>query len=483
MKLRIAILVLIISTPFARRLIEPDDIQPILSLRSVTALEISDQYFYAGVDGGVLRFERFQDFIDLSKWETFNVPGTVRRIQRMGDYIYVVSSSGNFLRRERDIFDIQFQPVDTILRLPPNVRICDPYNLGVSLPFRLFWENSDSILGPDLFFYRITDCVSDGSFYLYFSTDGLGIFRADLRMKLAEPLNYGPCCDNSDAVFVAGDSIFFGGCSDIEFCAFSIATDNMTNFEWITGDRSAAFPSYGPVLDFAKHGDELYIATPRGLALFDFRHSHWQRPTAQGSVPLSSANALVIHDSTLYIASDDGVFSLDLSTKTLRHLTPIDLRYFADIDYALGKIIAVGDFGAYQLIDTSFLPLKPPDGHLDLDVRSIKPFVSSEAVFATPYAIIILEDSGTRQFLPSSIYFGSAEIFDIEPTRKYLWVATDRGLFVYDRLRKISTRLDKDFHFPEFAVYKLFLQGDYLWMTTDRGLYRYFWNEPDRIYR
>lgn len=483
MKLRIAIFLLIISTPFARRLIEPDDIQPILSLRNVTALEISDQYFYAGVNGGVLRFERFQDFIDLSEWETFHIPGNVRRIQRMGDFIYVVSTSGNYARRERDIFNIQFQPVDSILRLPPNVRVCDPYNLGVSLPFRLFWENSDSILGPDLFFYRITDCVSDGSFYLYFSTDGLGIFRADLRMKIAEPLNYGPCCDNSDVVFFAGDTLFFGGCSDIEFCAFSIATDGLNHFEWISGERSVAFPDYGPVLDFAKNGDELYIATPRGLALFDLRHRQWLRPTGQGSVPLSSANALLIFDSTLFIASDDGVFSLNLHTKALSLCTQIGLRSFADIDYALGKVIAVGDFGAYQLIDTSFLPFKPPDGHLDIDVRSIKPFGASEAVFATPYAIVILEDSGTRQFLPSSIHFASADIFDVEPTRKYLWVATDRGLFVYDRFRKISTRLGEDYYFPNFRIYRLFLQGDYLWMTTDMGLYRYFWNEPNRIYR
>ncbi len=483
MKFRILIILLaFVSTAFPRRTIEPEDIQPMLSLREVQALEITDEYLYAGVDGGVLRFYRFEDYIDLSRWETFHLPGEVRRIQKMGDFVYAITTSGYYARRERDIFDIQFQPVDSVLRLPPNLRICDPYEYGITLPFQLFWENSDSILGPDLTFYSVTDCVTDGSYYMFFSTDGLGLFRADLRDKMAEPLSFGPCCEYSDAILVSGDTIFFGGCSDIEFCAFSIATDEMTRFEWVPGDKSVSFPDYGPILDFAREGDELYIATPRGLGLFDLNSGLWQRPTAGGSVPLYNANALHIHGDILYIASNDGIYSMDLPSKSLIRRTPIGLKSFADVDYAMGRIIAVGDMGAYQLIDTAFAPLKPPDGHLDLYVRTVKPY-RDEAVFATPYAIIILDDSGGRKFIPSSIFFESAEIFDVEPTRKYLWVGTDKGLFVYDRFGRFASRLDDDYYFPEMTIFRLFMQGDYLWMTTDIGLYRYFWKDPDRIYR
>ncbi len=474
---------LILSTIFARRLIEPEDIQPVRSLRNVNALEITEECLYAGMDDGVLRFYRFEDYVDMSRWESFYVPGEVLRITQIQDTIYVKTTAGIFSRRERDIFDVEFKAVSSDMRLPPDIGICDPYEYGVTLPFGLFWEGSDSILGPDMFFYRVTDCITDGSYYMYFSTDGLGVFRADLRNKVAEPLWFGPCCDYSDAVYFSGDTAFFGGCSDIEFCAFAMVTDDISDYEWIAGERSVSVPDYGPVLDFEKYGNEIYIATPRGLGLYDLDRRQWLRPTAKGSVPLYQANGLAIFRDTLYISSADGIYSMNLESRQLTLRSPVGLNRFADISVAMGKIIAVGDLGAYQFVDSQLIPIKPPDGHLDLNVRSVKPGEDGEALFATQNAVVVLEKAGTRKFIPSSVYFHGAEINDVESSRKYLWVATTHGLFVYHRFQKFATLLDEDYYFPDFEVYRVFLHGDYLWMSTDLGLYRFYWNEPDRLYR
>jgi len=477
------VILVLFSTAIARRLWEPTDVQPIYSLRSATALEITDRYFYIALSNGILRFYRFEDNIDFTEFVSFPVPGEILRIQELSDSIFVRTTEGIFARREMDILDIPFVPIDSTRRLPPALDLCNPYNFGISLPYSFFWETKDTIIGPDMTRYFVTDCVSDGSYYIYFATDGLGVFRADRRIKIAEPLFYGPCCDDINAIYAIGDTLLFGGCSDIVYCAFSIYDTNNSLYKWIPGEYSVAFPDFGPILDFALHGEDLYIATPFGLGLYDLAKNIWRRPTGRGSVPISNANAIIIHNDTLYVASNDGIYSMDLNNRILARRTDAGVSNIVDIAYAINNIIAVGDYGAYSKEDTTFAPLRPPDGHLDNFVYSVTAGPKSEAVFATRHGIVILHESGKREFYSTGIYFEGARINDIAVSHKYLWVATDTGLFVFDRIYRKSTKLDEELFFPETPVYKLLIHEDYLWFATDIGLYRFFWNETGRIYR
>jgi len=473
-------LFLLALTVFARRAWEPEDVMPLYSIRSAVGIEITEYHLYIAVPEGIVGFERFGTSIDYNSWQTFSIPHGVRGLMSLGDTIYVITSSGVYSRRENAFYDEPFRVSSSFPRFPPNITGSLLQDEIYSLPPGLYWGNGDTIWDCHLQEFHVTDAANDGQGNIYFTTDGLGVFRIDQRIGIAEPIAFGPCCNSVLAMAKLGDTLFFGGCEEILTCAFAILDRRHETCRWAGGEYGVAFPAYGIVEDIELYDDMVYLATRNGLALYDMDNRNWLRPTGKGSLPLTDARGLAILRDTLYVAAEDGIYFASLDDRKLRKATVAGEGRFVDIDTALGTVYATGDFGAMKREDSTFVVYNPPDGMLTNFVRCISYSTEDEAVFGSNAGVLIVDKYGGRSRLPANIWFDSNAPNDIVATKRYLWVATDKGLYMYNRRYKTVMHLGEKYYFPETAIYRLLLDGNWLWLMTDRGVYRFFWNEPTR---
>jgi len=465
---------------FARRLWEPEDIMPLFSIRSAVGLELTEKYLYVAVSEGVVRFPRFDREIDFASWESIPIDAEVVDVRAVGDNIHILTPDGAIVRREIDFF-AQFEPPESELsRYSPDIGGCPPFGERYSMPPGFYLGSADTIWDLHLNAFNITDCASDKQGDIYFTTDGLGLFRVERRIGIAERMGFGPCCNNIRAMHKGGDTLFFGGCDNLSICAFSCFDNSSGFYSWVEGDYGVSFPNYGPVYDMVVYGRDIFLATAGGLALYDMQGKSWLRPTGMGSVPIDVPHALTIFRDTLYIAASDGIYSMDLNNRILVRRSSVGEGRFVDIDTAFGTVFAVGDFGAVKKEDSLFVRFNPPDGTLTNLVRCITCGPSGEAIFGSRTGILIVEKSGRRTVLPNSIWLDGRTPEDIVATRLHLWIATENGLYLYHRRRKTTRYMSEATDLPKTAIYRLLLDGDWLWLMTDIGLYRFFWNEPDR---
>ena len=465
----------------ARRTWEPTDVMPLFSTRFSVGLEIAGNYFWVAVPNGVLRFPYWAGEIDFSNWEAFSFSSEVRDIAALGDSIYAFAEDGVYARRAHDFFDVPFSKIEAVPRFAPNIGGCPPEGAGYFMPAGYIWVSDGTIRDFHLNDYVVTDCATDDRGNFYFSTDGAGIFEVPYRSNRAEALGFGPCCDYVSAISRSGSRLFFAGCDDISLCAFTVYDSTDGEFSRIEGEPTAGFPFDSWVNDLVSYGDKVFIATDRGLGMFDLSGGGWMRATGMGSIPIEGAQAIAILKDSIYIAANDGLYSADLYTRLFGIRTPVGVGRFKDVTRVGERIYAVGDMGVWVGADTTFERFDPPDGTLTNFVNCITAGPNGEAVFGARSGILIYYPDGRRTLLSNALILDGSTPYDIVATRRNLWIATKRGLYVYNRISRNSVFLGSRYYLPETPIYRLFLDGDFLWLSTGKGLFRFFWNDPDRV--
>jgi ligand-binding sensor domain-containing protein len=101
--------------------------------------------------------------------------------------------------------------------------------------------------------------------------------------------------------------------------------------------------------------------------------------------------------------------------------------------------------------------------------------------FATEDAIVWMND----KFEEQERFYVEAELDGYSPNRllvheRYLWVATDYGVYRYDRKKHYWKHFTTADGLIDNMTYDLILDGDYLWIATENGVTRYYWNNPIR---
>ena len=480
--LKAALIIALIGVSIsARRTWEPTDVMPLLSTRGAVGIEISETYFWVAVPNGVLRFPFWAGEIDLAHWEAFPFDSDVRAIVAVDDSIYVFADNGVYARRAHDFYEVPFSEIAEVPRFAPDIGGCPPEGVGYSMPHGYLWLPGGTIRDFYLNDYTITNCLNDDMGNFYFSTDGAGIFAVPFRSNYAQSLSFGPCCDYVSAIAKHGDKLYFAGCCDISLCAFTIYDSVDGGFQHIAGEPGAGFPLDSWVNDIICHENMVFIATDRGISAYDLTNGVWRRAADMGSVPIEDAMAMAILNDSIYIATEDGVYSADLFSRLFSVRTPVGVGRFRDINFAGGKIYAVGDMGVWVNGDTIFKRFDTPDGSITNFVDCVAEGPDGEAVFGSRSGILIYYPDGRREVFSNTITLDGSRPYDIEVTRKHLWIGAARGLYVYDRKFHKSTYLGERYYLPETPIYRLFLDGDWLWLSTERGLFRFFWNEPDRV--
>jgi len=465
----------------ARRLWEPEDAMPIFSTADVIGLEFSENFFYIAVSKGIIRFPRLANSIDIGGWECFAIAGELHSMYLRNDSVYIWTDLGGLARTEMDFFDIPFKSVDEFPRFPPNIGGCVQSGERYMMPPGFIWGSGDTIYDYHLNSYHITDCAEDGHGTMFLATNGAGIFSVEHRIGIAEPFCFGPCCNDIHSIIAIGDTLIFGGCGDIVHCALSIYDRLFDDFEWFGGEYSAMLPSSGPVKDLEFHDNLILGTTPNGLILFDIIDKTYLRPYGIGSQLINTPRASAIFNDSIYIAADNGIYTADIQSRAFKKISAPELTRFTDIDTANGRLYAIGDRGVWIVHDSTLERFYTPDGYLTNFVSCVTAGPNGETVFGSRAGILIITQNGNRTTLPSSIWLDGYTPNDIIAMKNILWIATNKGLFLYNRKINKSTLIGNDYYLPELNIYRMLLDQDYIWLITSRGLYRFFWNEPDRI--
>jgi len=473
-------LVILAVSVLARKVWEPEDVMPLFSGRDIENICMTETHFWISGDRYIVQFPCWDSEVGFSQWTSFPFSEKIITMKCNQESLYVWTKSGCYGRSDIDFMDTPFQRVESPPRFAPDIGGCPPRDENFLMPPGFLYETGGIIHDLNLQEFHVTDCASRNSQKLYMSTDGLGLLEIDRRTSVAEQITFGPCCNESNSMIVLEDTLIFAGCSYLKNCALTIYDRENSTFEWITGADNYAFPFEGQINCLAYHGGEIFTGTPYGLSVYALKGESWLRPTSTNSPYIGNIRRMVIQRDTLYIAASEGIFSYDIATRTVRKISPNEIIRFNDIASIGGSIYAAGDFGVWKIENGEFYRYNTPEGTLVNMVNSVTKGPRNETIFGGRNGILIVDSAGRRQFLSNTLYLEGKVPNDIVAVSYYLWIATNQGLFLYNRKYRTSQRMAEERGFPLYAINRLFLDGEYLWILTDYGAYRFFWNEPDR---
>jgi len=91
-----------------------------------------------------------------------------------------------------------------------------------------------------------------------------------------------------------------------------------------------------------------------------------------------------------------------------------------------------------------------------------------------------LQHPAVAQVHPVKDHPLNAAVNRILASRQAVWVATNAGVFKYDRAMQRWVQFTVEDGLADDRVYSIQLDGDYIYFGTARGLTKFYWNSPFR---
>lgn len=195
----------------------------------------------------------------------------------------------------------------------------------------------------------------------------------------------------------------------------------------------------------------LWLATESGLFRLDTRHDKAQRIAAFGGAAVYS---ILARDAVLFAASADGIHKSIDSGKTWR---PVYAALAAEPTQASASL---EQFNVEEIMRPSFMPFS-----------SLAYIAGEDAIFAASKNGLLRGDPAKDAW---SVLEGqnleSGRVNGLAPSARALYVATDRGVYRWDRsaFKEISDGLTS----REVRAVSYHARGDYLLAATAQGIYK-----------
>lgn len=466
----------------------PGDWVDYTNFRYVTSVAADNDVVYFGTTGGIIRYDRFAD-----KWldpiTTVNgLPSNV--INELAydlqyDDLWVITDRGT------GKYNITFENWYDDDNFPQNL-VINEWNPSafptLFVPFRYNYNNG-VISDPNLQSFQITVGYNDDFDYqLYVGTWGMGTGVINTDHIEFTPLTYGPYNYNIYKIVAIDKSLWFGNdysLADRAITNYSMAQKQWSYFQpqYITGlgeteitsgirvgnntwlgsttgliqvtkdggfrtlQTFAGLPS-DAIYSLAQYGNYIYVGTDDGLGILS---SKGALPDSSFKAPLTgdyllrghTVYSLLVHDSTLYIATEYKVYAYNSSQLQFRDLdTPAN-------DLSWGATDIFSD-GAYLYFAGRF------------GVVVVDPATDSSWVATDP--------SLNDRWVLNELYCNP----------QFIFAATNLGLWKYRRDDQVTYLYTTADGLPVNEVNSVIGDGNYLWLGTDAGLIRFFWNSPGR---
>lgn len=484
---------------------ELDDWVSYLKSRQISAVTIGTDYIYFGtLDGGILRFNYFEDSWDYPFTTSNGLPDNrVLNVvfDKQTSFLWAVTESDiaifnpaskEWLRKsEADFWPYSFPE-------PPSVENDEQiyqnifYDRKFLTQLPQFFANGDYTIIDDWILmdrlfreFPIIGFLKDFKERLWFVVDGFGIGVGDLFSHRADFYEFGLPAIIPIAIQYQYYDLWIGGL-DTKSGRPGIALwqDGQIGWQYFEAQWISHLPDDN-VHDILVDGDSVWFATEYGLTLYDAGNDRWKNFHLKDGIISNLILDVEMLGDYVYTATDQGISRLNRLTGVVKSIK--DERF---LNLQFNQLAAQGDTlwaatnrGIFRLISKSdrweFVPSKA--AIQDLRTTAVSNY-GEEMWFASEGGIMQLNPRTNRwESFPQIAMEILPPYRDIKVNDKSVWVATASGLLKYDKVNKFWKLFTVEDGLLDNNCHRLLLDGKYIWITTDKGITNFYWDNPERI--
>ncbi|MDZ7724736.1 MAG: hypothetical protein U5R06_18485 [candidate division KSB1 bacterium] len=351
-----------------------------------------------------------------------------------------------------------------------------------------FNDAGQEIRDHELRTWPVTTWVRDKWGNLWIGTWGLGAGRGDLNTNRLTLLPFGLWDDTVDDIGKDESSFWVGGMQD---------HDDYTGItRWFGVQKPPVY--YEPHLISGFSNPEItsidlnerfvFFGTLGGVAFYDREQEYWRTLRRVNNLSDDIVNDVVLDSDFLWIATEGGASSLNLSSirpdsADIKQILPSRYKELLvyDVDSHGDSLWLGTEYGLYLYHKQKQAGFFIGDiDFINTRVFAVSAF-DSELWFATDEGVGCLDTKHhVLKQIPERLHSVPAGIHRILVAAQSVWVATDNGVYKYNRFAnrwRHYTRMDG---LADNRVYSLYLKGNYIWFGTPKGLTRFYWNSPLR---
>ncbi|MBN2367303.1 MAG: hypothetical protein JXL67_14125 [Calditrichaeota bacterium] len=485
-----------------------DDWISYLPAKQIVRIAVGRNYIYfATLDGGILRYELFQNYWDYP-FTTSN--GLISN--RVLDVAYDFSNS--LLWAVTDLDTCVFKPAEQEWVCLSRSGVYWPYkfpekkmpdtsgqiehNIFYSGQFldKLphFFANGEwtmveswKVMDENFDEYSITGFLRDDWERVWMIIEGLGVGIGNFYSQRIDVVPFGLTTIEPRIITYKENDLWIGGEPYEEGPGHPGIVnwrDHDGGWKYFQARWISNLPTDN-VRDIEVTGDSVWFATDYGLILYNTRKNSWKNYDQRQGLFSRDVLDLISHDSKLYIGTDRGINIIDFNLDSLWRVKDDDIILATINRLAVQEdtIWAATNRGLFRSPpDTNDWQQVVPETAINelpaLAIVSHKKemwFTSSQGVFWM--------DSQTGQWhsFPQLGMNISGPFFDLKVNDISVWVSSPEGLLKYDRQRyywKLFTTADG---LLDNECHRLLLEGDYIWIANRSGITQFYWNNPNRI--
>jgi ligand-binding sensor domain-containing protein len=456
------------------------------SVRYVTSIAVTPRFVYFGSEGGVARYDRYNERWLPAMTTAEGLPSIEIRslaYDPLTDELFADTPLGAAV-----YVDVTHEWRYTPEFPEPLVQEWDPVDLmEYTLPFGYDALEQGLLTDPNLRSYPIWGALEDSWGTLWVGTWGEFVWKRPEGSFEIEPQRWGLYHDNVEAIYLDSGVIYFGGTNYFDGDGgLSIYDTIAGEWDYIESRFTRDFAS-DRVRAFAgrQGGRYLWMATDDGVVRYDRRQNLFKSYDKRDGLTDERVHALCLDENILWVGIETGIDGIYLPADSVFSATT-DAVNNARI-YAIettGDIVWLGtDRGLFRLVKPvpEWSRFSTGTGPLSGRVRAIAAddrylYVGSDRGIA----IVDLVGADPIAVYESPSALPNDNIYDLVVTAGVVWVATPIGLIRFVPETREQRVFTTDDGLVDLQVQTIEVVGDYLWLGTLGGATRFRWHNPMR---
>jgi hypothetical protein len=286
--------------------------------------------------------------------------------------------------------------------------------------------------------------------------------------------------DNVHTIAQYGDNFFFGGVGGV-----SIHNRDLDAWSALYPEN-AAWITLDDVRDVVVDSVQIWLATDQGLQSLDARHGVWRSYGEHDGLPHADVRSIALTTDDVWIGTSFGVARLDRATNEIHDVSHGNWaqRSINDIAVQDSTVWLATDAGVYTSNDSGTTWVRFGEKHSMLPARIAAIEVVGSKVWLVSRLGVLGYDTVARRFVEypvESLTSGTADFYCVLSDPPYLWIGSDRGVFRVDTERATYTvRYTVHDGLIDNRVHDMALDENYIWFTTPMGVTRFYWDDPYR---
>jgi ligand-binding sensor domain-containing protein len=483
-----------------------DDWISYMPAKRISKIVAGQNYLYfATLDGGILRYELFQNYWDYPYTTSNGLPdnkildiaydldnGILWAVTELDTCLFRPAQKEWACQSQQSLFPYQFpvaQNPSASNRIETNIFYPARYldllpNFFANGPWTIVenWHIMDENFDE----YAITGFLKDNWERIWLIIDGLGVGQANTFSGRMDVIPYGLMTIEPRVLHYQYDGLWIGG----EPFEDDPGRPGIVNWRrdgsW--GYYQARWIANLPtnnVRDIAVMGDSVWFATDYGLVLYNTQKNIWKSFDQRQGLFSRDILDLLPHGKKLYVGTDRGINIVDVPADTIIRVKDdnIILATINNLAAQEDTIWAATNRGIFRNKKPAggWEPVVTKAAISDIPAQAVASY-DQEMWFSSPQGIFWLDTrTNTWNSFPQVGMEITGPFSDIVVNDKSVWVSTPEGLLKYDKRMNFWKIFTTEDGLLNNDCRRLLLDGDYIWIPNQLGITQFYWNSPSRI--